>query len=113
MNTISNLQGPFKSKNENEWQEIMKLSIQKVTGDDTSLSLIGVGFDSFEMFKKMMLRKSVSSIKKINGLEREMKDLRTKLEQKSNEYEIAIKVGWDSYKQNYMKYLNDDDNGNA
>ena len=100
-----------KSKDEKDWQEKINYCIQKVTGDDTSLSLIGVGFNSFEQFKNMMTSQTVSSIGKIKDLENNIIRLKTRLEQTSNEYDKAIKSGWESYKQNYMKYLND--KGNA
>lgn len=99
-----------KSRDEKEWQERVSKCIQKVTGDDTSLSLIGVGFSSFEQFKNKMTSQSVSSFKRLKVLEEEMSKLKKKIEQTSTEYEKAINSGWENYKQKYMKYLNDEDN---
>lgn len=103
----------YNARDEKTWKEVIVQSIQKVTGDDTSLSLIGVGFESFGKFKNAMTTKPVPSIKRINVLEEEMKSFKTKWEKKSHEYENTIKSGWDVYKQNYMKYLNDEENGDA
>lgn len=97
-----------KSKNEKDWQEKVSQCIQKVTGDDTSLSLIGVGFNSFEQFKNKMTSKSksVSSIKRIKVLEDDILRLKKELEQTSSEYEKAISSGWESYKHDFMKFIN-------
>ena len=39
-----------KATDENNWMNRVQQCIQEVTGDDTSLSLVGVGFNSFEKF---------------------------------------------------------------
>lgn len=103
----------YNARDEKTWKEVIVQSIQKVTGDDTSLSLIGVGFESFGKFKNAMTTKPVPSIKRINVLEEEMISFKTKWEKKSHEYENTIKSGWDVYKQNYMKYLNDEENADV
>lgn len=99
-----------KSRDEKDWQERINQCIQKVTGDDTSLSLIGVGFSSFEQFKNKMTSQSVSSLKRIKYLEDEISKLKKRIEQTSTEYDKAINSGWESYKHKYMKYLYNKDN---
>lgn len=102
-----------KARDEKDWQEKIEKQIQKVTGDDTSLSLIGVGFNSFGTFKSLMRHKKYSAIKKIKELESEIANLRNKLDKATNERQKVIRDGWEGYKQKYMKYLNSEDNANA
>jgi len=95
-----------KSKDEKDWQEKVIQRIQVVTGDDTSMSLIAFGFDSFNKLKSISevptkgLREILKHEKKIKNLE---KDLANKKELFNN----SIKSGWESYKEGYMKYLNE------
>lgn len=101
------------AKDERDWENRIMNCIQEVTGDDTSLSLIGVGFESFRKFKNIMTAHSVSSVGRIRELESNIVSQKEKLEKMQEEYEKAIKHGWECYKQKYMKYLNDENNGNA
>ena len=101
------------AKDERDWENRIMNCIQEVTGDDTSLSLIGVGFESFGKFKNIMTAHSVSSVGRIRELESNIVSQKEKLEKMQEEYEKAIKHGWECYKQKYMKYLNDENNGNA
>ena len=102
-----------KAKDEKDWEDQVKKSIQDVTGDDASLSLIGVGFDSFKKFKDAMGTSHEKSIRTIKNIAEEIVSLKDKLEKKNCEYEKAVISGWRSYKQNYLKYLNDESDGNA
>ena len=101
-----------KAKDEEEWKQLIKEDLLKVTGDDCSLSLVAKGFSAFDDLKKTM--KSISS--EIIGLmkqEQEVADAEQILAEEKREYEQKIVSGWNSYKHNYMKYLKDDNNGNA
>ncbi len=101
-----------KAKDEDDWKNRVIKCIQEVTGDDTSLSLIGVGFKSFGKFKNIMASQSVSCAGRIRDIETNIASQKEKLIKTQNEYEQVIKCGWESYKQSYMKYFNDN-NGNA
>lgn len=101
------------AKDEEEWKNRVIKHIQDVTGDDTSLSLIGVGFESFGKFKNILTLQSVPCIGKLRELQSSIESQKKILKRRQNEYEQAINSGWDSYKQKYMKYINDDNDGNA
>ena len=88
-------------------------SIQEVTGDDTSMSLVGLGFESFTKFKSMMMSQSVSVVGNLRNMEENIIEQRQKLEKLQHDYGRAINSGWESYKQKYLKYINEDGNGNA
>lgn len=102
-----------KSKNEEDWKNRVIQIIQEVTGDDTSLSLIGVGFESFSQFKNMMAAQSIKVIGKLKDLESNITSQKQKLAKMQSDYEQTIKNGWESYKQKYMRYVNQDSDGNA
>ncbi len=101
------------AKDEEDWKDRVMKRIQEVTGDDTSLSIIGVGFESFGKFKNIMTSKSFPWVVKIREIESNIASQKEKLAKMQNEYERAIKCGWENYKQKYMRYLNEDNNGNA
>ncbi len=101
------------AKDEDDWKNRVMKRIQEVTGDDTSLSIIGVGFESFGKFKSIMTAQSVSCIGRIREIESNIASQKEKLAKMQSKYEQTIKCGWESYKQKYMKYLNDENNGNA
>lgn len=101
------------AKDEEDWKNRIMKRIQEVTGDDTSLSIIGVGFETFGKFKNTMAVQSVSCVGKIREIESSIASQKEKLAKMQGEYEQTIKCGWESYKQKYMKYLNDDSDGNA
>ena len=101
-----------KAKDEEEWKQLIKEDVLKVTGDDCSLSLVAKGFSAFDDLKKTM--KSISSkIIELMKQEKEVADAEQILAEEKREYEQKIVSGWNSYKRNYMKYLKDENNGNA
>lgn len=102
-----------KAKDEDDWKNYVINHIQEVTGDDTSLSLIGVGFESFGVFKNIMSAQSVSCAGRIRDLESIIASQKKKLVKMQNEYDQVIRCGWDNYKKIYMKYINGDNNGYA
>lgn len=101
------------SKDEDDWKNRVMKRIQEVTGDDASLSIIGVGVGSFGKFKNIMTAQSVSCVGRIREMESNISCQKEKLAKMQIEYEKFIKREWDSYKQKYMKYLNDESDGNA
>ncbi|MBR0036272.1 MAG: protein phosphatase 2C domain-containing protein [Bacteroidales bacterium] len=102
-----------KANDEEEWKKLLMQSIQEVTGDDTSLALIGIGFESFGKFKNIMALQSVSVVGKLRDLESNITSQKQKLTKMQREYEQIAKSGWESYKQKYLKFINDDNNANA
>ena len=101
-----------KAKNEKEWEQMVKDEVLRVTGDDCSLSLIARGFSSFDDLKRSM--KSISSeIMEVMKQEHEVADAEQILTEEKKKYEQKIVSGWNSYKQNYMKFIKEEVNGNA
>lgn len=102
-----------KAKNEQEWEHMIKDEVLKVTGDDCSLSLIAKGFSSFIELKKSMKSSSVVGFPKIVEQEETMAWIEKELAIEKEKYEQNLAIGWNSYKQNYMKFINNENNGNA
>ena len=100
------------AKEEKEWEQLLREEILKVTGDDSSLSLIAKGFSSFEELKKLM--KSVpADVVKLMKQEKEVVTAEQILSEEKEKYKQQMASGWNNYKHNYMKYIKDRDNGNA
>lgn len=102
----------IRAKDVQDWGKKIEEQIQKVTGDDASLSLLAVGFQSFDFLKGWASR-PCKRMKKLKDLEAEIAKTKKQLEQKTNEYNQSIKSFWDSYKEGYLEYLNIEDNANA
>lgn len=100
------------AKNEKEWEQKVKDEVLKVTGDDCSLSLIARGFSSFDDLKKEM-KSTSSEISEVMKQEREVTTAEQILAEEKKKYEQKIASCWNIYKQNYMKYIKDEENGNA
>ena len=100
------------AKDKSDWQERIEKSIQKVTGDDASLALIGIGFDNFKQVKSMA-KKQINGFDKIRQHELKIKRLKIELEKETDSYGHSIKSGWEKYKKQYMMYINDYNNGDA
>lgn len=101
-----------KAKNDKEWEQMVQDEVLKVTGDDCSLSLIARGFSSFDDLKKEMISTS-SEIIEVMKQEQEVAAAEQILAEEKKKYVQKIASGWNSYKQNYMKYIKDEGNGNA
>lgn len=101
------------AKNEKEWEQKINDEVLKVTGDDCSLSLIARGYSSFDELKKSMRLSSVVGFPQLAEQEKTISWLEQELSKEKEKYEQDIIVRWNSYKQNYMKYINNEDNGNA
>lgn len=102
-----------KANNEKEWEQMIKDEISKVTGDDCSLSLIAKGYSSFEELKKSMKSSSVAGFPQIVEQEQTIAYFEQELAMEKEKYEQSITAGWNTYKKNYMKFINNEDNGNA
>lgn len=102
----------MRAQNEQDWSKKIEEQIQKVTGDDASLSLIAIGFQSFDSLKGWASR-PCKRMNKLKDFEVEIVKIKKQLEQKTNEYNQSLKSFWDSYKEEYLKYLNVEDNANA
>jgi serine/threonine protein phosphatase PrpC len=96
------------SENEDEWKQRVEKSISLVAGDDISLSLIAIGFDTFEELKTT-LDNNIGGLEDIQALENKIVELSTELEHKKGELEKTIQNGWSIYKKLYMKYIVDTD----
>lgn len=102
-----------KAKNRQEWEQLIKEEVLKVTGDDCSLSLVAKGYSSFEELKKSMKASSVAGFPQLVEQEQTIAWTEQELAKEKEKYKQNMVGGWNSYKQNYMKYINNEDNGNA
>ena len=102
-----------RAKNEKEWEQMIIDEVSKVTGDDCSLSLIAKGYSSFDELKKSMKLSSVVGFPQLVEQEQTIAWAEQELAKEKEKYEHNIITGWNSYKQNYMKFINNEDNGNA
>ncbi len=130
-----------KSKNEKMWEDKVKKDIQKVTGDDTSISLICVGFSTFNEVKKLgdgrirgmskilQMRKTIEKLRKKHlRNERQMKlcgeTKRIRLKKNISRLEkTLIKIErkteemtrklWNNYKKENLRYIMEDNYGDA
>ncbi len=101
-----------KAKEEKDWEQLLREKILKVTGDDCSLSLIAIGFSSFEDLKKLMNSVPIDVLELMKQ-EQEVATAERILSEEKEKYEKKMASGWNSYKHNYMKYINDENNVNA
>lgn len=99
------LAGLKNSIDENEWRMYVKDALAKVTGDDVSLSLCAVGYESFEELKASFEDTEIAELKQINNIQAEINQLTNDLEEKKNSLESSIQEGWSVYKESYLKYL--------
>lgn len=102
-----------KAKNLDEWKDLIKNEILKVTGDDCSLSLIAMGFTSFDYLKEVMNLNIVEGMPRLVQLERDISCAEQILAETKEEYEQSVTAEWERYKRDYMKYINDEENGDA
>lgn len=89
-----------------EWGDLCKIEIQKLTGDDTSLSLVGVGFENFEDLKDTFEKTKIKECEKIDQIEKTIENLSKEIMQLKEQKMDAIKKGWDEYKCSYLNYFN-------
>lgn len=101
-----------KAKDENEWKSHIISKIQDVTGDDASLSLIGIGFKSFSKLKELG-NIPIKGFKEIRKSEKAMTWVKKLLGLKTNNFNQAVSDGWAIYKREYMKYIINENNANA
>ena len=102
-----------KSNDVEKWKTLIRDEIQEITGDDTSLSLLAIGFSSFNDLKEMILPSEIEGFSEIHKREKEILELKEWLRKSQEEYQNELKKGWELYKQSYMKYINEDIDGNA
>lgn len=93
------------ANNIDEWRDKLNSTIQEVTGDDVSLSLIAVGYDNFHSFKQLMYS-PVEGMRRIHKLELMMSDLQRELNIVNKKYKQWIDTSWTKYKSKYLMYLN-------
>lgn len=93
------------SKDNEEWQEKIKAETSSVTGDDTSLSLIAIGYDDFDELKTSLGQQKVGGIEKLDGIKSEICQLKQDIKDKEGFLQNSIQEEWDKYKCNYLRYL--------
>lgn len=112
------------SKNIDEWKEKIIEDIQQVTGDDSSLALVGLGFNKFENIDYGLLNSSFlnnsffistflqKTCRHINNL-KELISFKNKSKKRNKKQMVSEPMTWDDYKKVYMKYINVEDHANA
>lgn len=88
-----------------EWQEKIKKETSRVTGDDTSLSLIAIGYEDFDELKDSLGQQSIKGIDKLNRIKSEISKLKQKIKDEEDLLQISIQEEWDNYKSEYLCYL--------
>ena len=93
-----------RARDKEEWINNIREEFIKVTGDDCSLSLIAIGFSSFNDLKEKM-KDCGNEITAIVEAEREIVNLEERLQTKKIEFVDKSNSAWNEYSKHYMKYL--------
>ena len=101
------------AKDKDDWKNLIKNEILKVTGDDCSISLIAEGCTSFEDLKETMTTNTTKGFHELQEQEEKIASFTKFLTTEKDMYEKNAKNAWKEYKNNYMKYINSEDNANA
>ena len=96
------------SANEEDWGRKLCEKIQRVTGDDASLSLIAVDFPSFDALKGWV-KSTCKGIKQLKNIEEEIQGQQRRLKQKQEEYKTLQANIWNNYKKEYLRYIKNED----
>lgn len=100
------LAGLKSSKDETEWENYIKKEICNVTGDDISLSLCAIGYNDFHSLKESFEHEKIEGFDEMEDLRKEIDNIKNSIEQKKAALEEKMQSEWNSYKANYMKYIN-------
>ena len=100
------LAGLKSSKDETEWENDIKKEICNVTGDDISLSLCAIGYNDFHSLKESFEHEKIEGFDEMEDLRKEIDNIKNSIEQKKAALEEKMQSEWNSYKANYMKYIN-------
>lgn len=95
----------FFSKTLDEWEKKLKDTLQKISGDDFSLSLVARRFTDFNELSKEFGKKSNKLAGAIDSLQNQIENLQNKLIEAEDELKEAISTNWEEYKPSYLKYL--------
>ena len=93
------------SENVDDWETFCKKEFSAVTGDDVSISLLAIGFESFTDLKDTFMSLIVTGIKEIKSAQDEIKRLTSELDSAKADLEALIQSEWEAYKVSYMKYF--------
>lgn len=97
------------SENVDDWANFCKEEFSAVTGDDVSISLLAIGFESFTDLKETFMSSTVIGIDEIKSAQDEIKHLTSKLDSAKENLETLIGFEWETYKVSYMKYFTQED----
>lgn len=100
------LAGLKSSKDKTEWENYIKKEICNVTGDDISLSLCAIGYNDFHSLKESFEHEKIEGFDEMEDLRKEIDNIKNSIEQKKEALEEKMQSEWNSYKANYMKYIN-------
>lgn len=95
--------------NKDEWEDYLKEEIKNVTADDVSLSLLAIGVDNFDSLKNTFFSSDIAGFSAIDTLESVIKAIECSLEENKSQLKDAIQNGWEEYKMEYMKRLEEED----
>lgn len=102
------LTGLKHSDNVEEWESFCKSEFSAVTGDDVSISLLAIGFNSFTDLKDTFMQSTIAEINEIKNAQDEIKHLTSKLESAKEALEALIQSEWEAYKVSYLKYFQEE-----
>lgn len=91
-----------------KWENFCKAEFSAVTGDDVSISLLAVGFDSFADLKDTFMQSTIAGIEKIKSAQDEIKHLTSEIESAKESLASLIQSEWDVYKLSYLKYFSEE-----
>lgn len=97
------------SENVDDWANFCKEGFSAVTGDDVSISLLAIGFESFTELKETFMSSTVIGIDEIKSAQDEIKHLTSELDSAKEKLEALIQSEWKAYKVSYMKYFTQED----
>lgn len=100
------------SENVEEWGDFCKKEFSAVTGDDVSISLLAIGFNSFDDLKETYMQSTITGIDEIKSAQDEIKHYTSKLGSAKDSLEVLILSEWKAYKVSYMKYFTQEESSN-
>lgn len=93
------------SENVEGWENFCKKEFSSVAGDDVSISLLAIGFDSFKDLKESFMESTIVGIDEIKKAQDSIIYLTSKIESEKKNLKALIQSEWAEYKVSYMKYF--------
>ncbi|WP_166655395.1 hypothetical protein [Actinorugispora endophytica] len=91
-----------------EWQDRLTAEVDRTTGDDATLSAVGVGFSGFQQMKESFAVRRERVEDRVGPLrvrQARRDELRSEAEAAEKEYSEALRTSWDEYRKSYEAIL--------